>query len=248
MIQEQNINRAESAQQLLDDFELRQDAEFFSNPAHRLEFLESLDYEDFFSITQHVNARMRGFEPRDGKTKSEKGAYLPMMKTPSATDKPLALEMGFNTIQQYLHESEDGEDQKIIGVGMAVEALVVWVHPFNDGNGRTSRFLGKFIEDGTSNIDQLSAAAVDRNERPRMYPEFLRVDDTTDLSNEDIILDDDEVEEIKRAQEKLPIAEGISMSLKRLLEDKTLQQRVEAASVRNQEVRRTALARTVLGN
>lgn len=229
--------RVEDSNQLLEDFNLKEDAEFFAEPANRLEFLSSLDFEDFLSVSQHVNARVRGFEPRDKATVKDKGAYLPLMKTPNEAEKPEALRKGFDTIKQYLHDSKDTDEQKVKSLGMAVEALIIWVHPFNDGNGRTSRFLGSFIENGTVDTEQLLKDAADRNERMRMYPEFLRVDDTTDLENDDFILDDDEIEVIKKAQEELPITEGIARSLKQLMDDKTLQVRVEAESERNKDVR-----------
>ena len=166
-----------------------------------------------------------------------------MLKTPKADEKQEAMRRGFETIQRYLGESSDTDDQKVRGAGMATEALLIWVHPFNDGNGRTSRFLGKFIEDGTIDTEQLITETADGNERMRMYPEYLRVDDVTDLSNQDILLDDDEIEQIKIAQEKLPITEGIALSLEMLLKDKSLQDRVEADSQRYHDMREQAIER-----
>ncbi|MCA9331350.1 Fic family protein [Candidatus Saccharibacteria bacterium] len=236
-------NRTEDATQLVEDYSLREDAEYFSDPATRLEFLRSLQFNEFFDIAQHINARVRGYEPRDRSTVNESGGYLPMLKTPKADEKQEAMRRGFETIQRYLGESSDTDDQKVRGAGMATEALLIWVHPFNDGNGRTSRFLGKFIEDGTIDTEQLITETADGNERMRMYPEYLRVDDVTDLSNQDILLDDDEIEQIKIAQEKLPITEGIALSLEMLLKDKSLQDRVEADSQRYHDMREQAIER-----
>lgn len=238
-----NLDRQQEASQLLDDFELRKDAEFFSEPSNRVAFLKSLSGEEFYDIAQHVNARVRGFEPRDKITAGEEGGYLPMMKTPIAEQKPEALQKGFQIIEQYLEKSNDSDEQKLRGVGMAAEALIVWVHPFNDGNGRTSRFLGSFIENGTTDTEQLLKDTSNRNERMRIYPEFLRVDNTSDVQNPDLLIDDDERAEIIKDQENLPITEGISLSIKRLLEDKTLQDRVEAETERYQEIRQQASTR-----
>lgn len=242
-IEKEIPQRLDDSAQLVEDFNLHEDAEFFKDPSTRIDFLKSLTYDKFQDIAQHVNARVRGYEPRERKTVTETGGYLPMLRTPAADEKSEAFRNGFEVIQEYLTESNDSPDEKAKGVGMAVEALVVWVHPFNDGNGRTSRFLGKFIEDGTTDTDQLIAETSSRNERMRMYSEYARVDDTTDLDNGDILLDDDEIEEIRKAQEALPIAEGIALSVKGLLEDKVLQQRIESEAENNKAIRAQALAR-----
>jgi hypothetical protein len=240
---ENHLPRQEAAGQLVEDFNLQEDAEFFSHATNRVDFIKSLDIDSFTDLTTHINDRMRGFEPRDRRTAGETGSYLRMLKTPDAQDKPEALENGLNAITRYLHESEDSDEQKLKSAGMAVEALIVWVHPFNDGNGRTSRFLSKFIEDGSTDTDQLIAEASDKNARMRMYGEDLRIDNATDLSNEDIILDDDEIDQIKAEQDALPITDGIALSLERLLNDRRLQNSVEVNAKNNLEIRQKALER-----
>lgn len=242
-IEAPNLDRHQEAQQLLHDFELTQDAEFFSEPSRRIEFMQSLDYDDFVDISTHINARVRGYEPRDQVNAHEEGSYLPMLKTPLAEEKPEALRMGFDVIQRYLAQSPDDDEQKAKSAGMAVEALIVWTHPFNDGNGRTSRFLGKFLEDGTTDTERLITETSDKNERMRMYGENARIDNTIDLEHSDLMLDDDEIEAIKKEQTDLPITEGIARSIDHLLNDKELQGRIEAEADRNQQVRQNALAR-----
>ncbi len=236
-------NRQEGATQLLSDFELTQDAEFFSDPVNRLNFIDSLEFEEFVGITRHVNDRVRGFEPRDKITANEKGGFLPFFLTPSQAEKPEAFRAGFEAIKSYIKESPETADEKVQSVGMAVEALIVWVHPFSDGNGRTSRFLGKFIEDGTTDTDQLIVETSNREARLRMYGEYSRVDNVTDADNEDVLLDDAERENIRRAQADLPIVKGIELSVKRLLEDKSMQQKVLDNTQRYQEKRNQSLAR-----
>lgn len=223
---DEQITRNHNASQLIEELGLNQDAEFFSDPSNRLEFISSLSYDDFFDVLTHVNARMRSQEPRHGLNLKDQGSSLLMLKTPDPEDKPVALKGGFEVIQKYLVSTDDTVEEKIQSVGMAVEALIIWVHPFNDGNGRTSRFMGKFIEDGSVDSEQLANEITDRNQRLRMYPAWLRVDSTTDWRDTELLLDDDEREAIRLEQERLPIIEGIPLSIERFLEDKSLQQRV----------------------
>jgi hypothetical protein len=152
MSKSEDITRANNTTQLIEDLGLNEDAEFFAAPEHRIELLQSLTPDDFFDLAKHVNDRVRGFEPRERAATKEDGGFLPLLATPTPEDKPLALRAGFEAIRDYLNTSSDDVEQKIKGSGMAIEALLIWVHPFDDGNGRTSRFLAKFIDDGTTDI------------------------------------------------------------------------------------------------
>ena len=66
-------NRISDAELLMDDFNLRQDAEFFASPQNRIELLVSLTPEDFLDLTKHINDRVRGFEPRERTNIKEEG-------------------------------------------------------------------------------------------------------------------------------------------------------------------------------
>lgn len=150
------------------------------------------------------------------------------MGTPPSNEKKESFLAGAEVIHDYLVHSEDTTEEKLRGAGMAAEALIIWVHPFNDGNGRTSRFVGKFIEDGTESVEGLAAETADGKYRQRAYPAGLRVDGWNTVSHliesDDILLDDNEIEELKKTQ--MPYSEGIAKSLQLLLERKDVQERI----------------------
>ena len=223
---ESTPDRLQDATQLVEDFNLVEDAEYFADPANRVAFLQSLTTDEFTGIAQHINARMRGFEPREQTNAHDRGGTLLMLGTPSTEEKPEAFRAGFETIKTYLDESSDTPSKKLKSAAMATEALIIWVHPFNDGNGRTSRFLGKFIEDGTTDTEQLIAETADKNNRLRIYDGELRVDQYNIYKDLDVLLDEDEEAALEKT--KMPVAEGISLSLKRLMENQAVQGEVEA--------------------
>lgn len=228
--QETHQERVDYATELVGDFDLVADAELFADPQNRLDLISSLDANEFADLARHINARMRGYEPRDKTTIHEKGGFLPLEATPKAEEKPESLEAGFNAIKQYLDASTDSVEEKIRGVGMAIEALIIWVHPYNDGNGRTSRFLAKFIEDGTTDIDELIAETASNDSRQRIYNGTLRVDQWNLVKDADLMMDDDERESYRITE--MPIAVGIAKSIKRLLEDKAYQDKVDTQTRR----------------
>jgi hypothetical protein len=151
---------------------------------------------------------------------------LPLLATPPPPEKPEALRAGWAAIQTYLAESEDSPEQKAKAAGMAVEALLIWVHPFDDGNGRTSRFFGKFIEDGTVDIEELIVSTADRLRRMREYDDFLRIDKANIYEwLGDWIANRPSDAELRPTE--MSYAEGIARSLIKLLADKALQAVIE---------------------
>ena len=221
---EHSSNRTASAETLLHDFGLRDDQEYFADTANRREFLTTLTASDFLRLTEHVNARMRGHEPYNKETAGEHGVSLPMLATPEAGEKQEALVKGFEEIKSYLALSEEDDSTTLRSVGMAMEALLIWVHPFNDGNGRTSRFFGKFIEDGTSDIDALIDETATNDNRQRSYETWLRIDKGNMVKARDLMLNDAELNELQATQMHVP--DGIALSINRLLHDTQTQQSV----------------------
>lgn len=219
-------HREADTRQLIDDITARS-GDFFATPENRLDFMESQDGESFYRIAQHINARLRGEKSillrRDP---AERGAFLPALHTPSYDDKVPAFLKGYQAIQEYIADSSDSIDKKVSSVAMAVEALCIWVHPFNDGNGRTSRFLAKLIEDGMEDVDTLVEQTISRKSRGYAYTSLLMSKESAlkTAEDEDVMLDDDERDEIRLNAESLPSdVDSIYLSIQRLLRDETVQ-------------------------
>lgn len=217
---EERTTRKREACELLNGL-LGRHQEFFADSENRLKFLQDQDAASFYRLAQHINARLRGLIPREVRQDSdEEGGFLPLLHTPSHADKPDAFRRGFDAIHEYLQDSGDAPDAKLEKVAAATEALVIWVHPFYDGNGRTSRFMGKFIEQGGADVDALIAETISGRKRGTIYDfkVHTRESELADANNEDLLFDDDEREKIRAGAEALPDdIEGMYLSIKRLL-------------------------------
>lgn len=204
-------------------------AEFFADPANRLEFIQSQDADGFLRMVKYINAKLRSEKPHQLRQREdEKGGFLPMLHTPSREDKPDAFKRGYEAIQEYVSTSSDSIEKKIEGVAMAMEALVIWVHPYNDGNGRTGRFLGKLVEEGAVDVDSLVEETVSGGNRRRVYKDKFATKEghLSDADNKEIMYDDNEREEIREKARSLPTdIEGMYLSVKQLLEDDAVRQR-----------------------
>lgn len=226
----ERFTRERDVQGLLHDL-LGRHQEFFSDPENRLDFIQEQDAASFYHIAQHINAKLRGEKPHEVRGRDEKGAFLPMLHTPSQEDKPAAFRRGFDALQEYLQTSQDSLEKKLEGAAMATEALLIWVHPFNDGNGRTSRFLAKFIEQGGASPEELIAESASSRERRTLYDYkvITRESKIALADNEEIIsLDDNERDELRKQAETSPNdVEGMYLSIKQLLENDYLREKAK---------------------
>lgn len=208
--------------------------DFFAEPQSRLDFIEGQSSEDFLRLAQYVNAKLRGEKPYQLRhDENEKGGFLSALHTPSYEDKPVAFKNGYEVLRNYLETSTDSTEKKIEGAAMAVEALVIWVHPFNDGNGRTSRFMAKLIEDGAADIEELVEESAVKGVRNRFYKRdnySTREGVLAKANNKDMVFDDDEDEEARdemreRARHLPSDVVGIGLSIKNLLENDEVRQK-----------------------
>lgn len=161
--------RRHDAEKLVDSIVGRH-AEFFNQPENRLQFIAEQSAEDFLRLSQFVNASLRGhpYGQLRKDVKEDRGGFI-AMHTPDSPDKKPAFYRGFEAIKEYLRETTDDTDTQTENVALAIEGLVIWVHPFRDGNGRTSRFLASIIKDGIADIPSLVENSIDGTERGLDY-------------------------------------------------------------------------------
>lgn len=203
--------------------------EFFADPEKRLEFLRDQDADSVMGIAKYVNARLRGRKARELRNDvDEQGSQLMLLHTPSAQDKHEAFRRGYEAIKEYLGSTEESTEEQLRKTALATEALIIWTHAFNDGNGRTSRFIGKFIESGTSDIDGLIEETSSNLNRGNVFDTKRTSKEgmISEADNTEIMLDDDEREELRvLANDKPNDIEAMYLSVKDLLESQELQDR-----------------------
>jgi hypothetical protein len=222
--EQERLIRQKDARELGRDFIGGQE-EYFKDPANRLEFIGQLDADEFFNMARYANAVLRSEDPDEMEALGEKGSSLPMLHTPSVDDKPAAFRNGFKAIQEYIGGGSDSLEKKIEGVSMAIEALIIWTHAFDDGNGRASRFLASLIENGGNDIDKLVRETASTGERGRSYGykglrRATREGWLKDANNSEIMLDDEERAEMRREADGLPNdIDAMYLDIKRLLEN-----------------------------
>ena len=198
--------RFESARLLISEL-IGDHSEEFTDPELRLEFVESLTSKEMFDIAQHINRRMRGM---DGKQirgfGRDKGGGLVNYYTPASKNKLACFLRGYDAVTEYLQQSDDSIEDKLSNVSVAIEGLIVQVHPFSDGNGRTSRFLGEFIQGGSDGTNRLAVAAASKLGRLRYFDRGVLSHEKarSGMANPEMMLDNNEYAVLPKKPKHLP--------------------------------------------
>ena len=196
-----------------------------NSPESRLEYF--LDKNNSFRWVIAANAGSRGKDlgelRSDLRSGKEGHGMLPALHTPAARDKLACFNSGVEAIQEYVNSSRESTEEKLDAIAMAYEALIIWTHIFNDGNGRTSRFIGKLIEDGLGDVDGLVAETISGDNRQTVYFPTVETREGVleDLNNSELWVSNED--ELRAKLDSLPNdIEGMKLNIKAILEDKEL--------------------------
>lgn len=196
-----------------------------NSPESRLEHF--LDKNNSFRWVIAANAGLRGkgfgelwSDLRSGK---EGHGMLLALHTPATRDKLACFNSGVEAIQEYVNSSRESTEEKLDAIAMAYEALIIWTHIFNDGNGRTSRFIGKLIEDGLGDVDGLVAETISGDNRQTVYSPTVETREGVleDLNNSELSVPNED--ELRDNLDSFPNdIEGMKLNIKAILEDEEL--------------------------
>lgn len=128
-------------------------AETFATPESAKQFIETHSYEDFSSLLNRLNGLQRsiptsgrhmdggGFVQQTGALCGESIDHQPPLKE----DRGPLMRLAYEAAQQ----APSPEDAAVI-LGLSINAI----HPYEDGNGRTSRFTYMLLQHGYNGTDE----------------------------------------------------------------------------------------------
>lgn len=194
-------------------------------PESRLKYF--LDKNNSFRWVIAANAGLRGKDLgelwSDLRSGKEGHGMLLALHTPATRDKLACFNSGVEAIQEYVNSSRESTEEKLDAIAMAYEALIIWTHIFNDGNGRTSRFIGKLIEDGLGDVDGLVAETISGDNRQTVYSPTVETREGVleDLNNSELSVPNED--ELRDNLDSFPNdIEGMKLNIKAILEDEEL--------------------------
>ncbi len=121
----------------------------------RRDYLGHLPKEDFITEVQTVNAIIRGQETGSIQPFDNEGTVLATHDVPRKADQEELMGDIWEGVQKILTDPELDAEKALEYAGALTGLGILYIHPFDDSNGRTSRTFARVIREGTD--DGLSA-------------------------------------------------------------------------------------------
>lgn len=194
-----------------------------NSPESRLEYFLDLNNSLRLVIATNAGLRGKGLDEllSDIQSGKEGHGMLLALHTPATRDKFACFNSGVEAICEWANSSEKTTEEKLQGIAEAYEALIIWTHIFNDGNGRAGRFIRQIIKSGLNNsIGELEEEAVsNKTRRPAHRPYFrTRQAVEEDLNNSELFVPNED--ELRANLDSFPDdIEGMKLNIAHLLDN-----------------------------
>lgn len=129
--------------------------EAFADPVTRRDYLEQMTGDDFIDMTQQVASLVRTGDSNQLQHFDGDKVALMTHEVPDQREKETLLRETWQTAQTLLHDRRFSDEDALEYAALTVAGGVLYVHPFADGNGRTSRTLSYIISKGAESEDDL---------------------------------------------------------------------------------------------
>lgn len=214
--------------------------ELWHNKEQRLAFVG--DSEAMLRLITTANATMRGKTYNELQAEreagTEVGASLGLLSTPPSDLKLACFKRGQDAISEYIESSDATIDEKLDASAMAYEALIIWTHAFNDGNGRASRFTARLIEAGGEDVDDLTQQTAAGMYRQTHYDPYYMTKQAVQqqFDNPNLMLSDEERADLKAEIDNYPDDEAtMYKNVAQLLRDTEGRAKMRTKQHRRQE-------------
>ena len=139
-------NEALVANNLVSHFE---GIEQLADPELRRDYLGHLSKEDFIQEIQAINGIIRGHTDGSLQTFDGDTVVLATHDVPRQEDKEALLGDIWTGVQEILTDPSLDADKALEYAGALTGLGILFIHPFDDSNGRTSRTMSRLIRGGT---------------------------------------------------------------------------------------------------
>lgn len=124
--------------------------EMLADTAQRREYFASLDSADFLDLLQQTNSLIRSGDPEQRQPFDGQDVMLSTHAVPDHPDKEQLLDETWQTARTFLQDPNLDDEAALIYAGLTAAGGTLMVHPYIDGNGRTSRVISHMIINGDS--------------------------------------------------------------------------------------------------
>ncbi len=144
---------ANRAQDVSEYFAYRADE--LKDPSVRREHFLQMSGEDFIDEVQRLRSLIETGNSLVQHAFDGHNVHTGILDPPDRADKEALLSTSWDTVKKILGDYDISDDQALERAGVVVGTMLVLIHPFGDGNGRTARILSLMIERGVADDDDV---------------------------------------------------------------------------------------------
>lgn len=124
--------------------------ESLTDTAWRRDYFEHLKPEDFIDLLQQVNSMIRSgdAEYRQHFDGMVTGVGLHTYEIPDGQDANQLLKETWEVARGFLCNAKLSDEDALVWAGLTVAGAILYIHPFADGNGRSSRVVSHMMIEG----------------------------------------------------------------------------------------------------
>lgn len=131
--------------------------ELLADAITRRDYFEHLDDNDFLALLQQTANLIRTGDSSQYQSFDGNKVSLMFHEVPDQREKEHLLAKTWQTAQDILSDRKLSDQDALDYAGLTVAGGILLVHPFADGNGRTSRVLSHVMMRGTNYSDELTS-------------------------------------------------------------------------------------------
>jgi hypothetical protein len=133
--------------------------EALADPVTRRDYFEHMSGDDFIDLTQQIASLVRTGDSEQRQHFDGEKVGLMGHEVPHQKYKEDLLRETWDTAKSFLTNRDISDEDALEYAALTVAGGILYVHPFADGNGRTSRFTSFLMAQGEQDPEALDAMA-----------------------------------------------------------------------------------------
>jgi len=125
--------------------------ESLREPDQRRALFASMSNDEYKKYIGYINSITRGEKVSDNYADGKLG----FIATPSLEDKEMLMDKSFEAVRDILSDKDSDDEIALRRAGLTIAGAINYIHPYENGNGRSGRAMHYLVEFGNQRGDEI---------------------------------------------------------------------------------------------